>query len=178
MRDFRAWLSKQAVGGAGAATRARALSGVKNLMHWLDRQGTLHNAAVKTVRSPKKPRKLPRPLYEGQAFSLLFDVTTDDWISIRDKALFTLLYGCGLRIDEALSLNIRNVPHDGYLRVIGKGRRERQVPVLKQVEDAINAYRAVCPNRRRPNARSSSAKKANVSTKASRKKPCELYASI
>ena len=145
LRDFRAWLSKQAVNGAGAATRARALSGVKNLLQWLDRQGTLHNATIATVRSPKKPRKLPRPLYEGQAFSLLFDLAADDWITIRDKALFTLLYGCGLRIDEALSLDVRQAPHAGFLRVMGKGRRERQVPVLSQVETALNAYRAVCP---------------------------------
>ena len=145
LRDFRGWLSKQAVNGAGTATRARALSSVKNLLQWLDRQGTLHNATICTVRSPKKSRKLPRPLYEGQAFSLLFDVAADDWIGIRDKALFTLLYGCGLRIDEALSLNVRQVPHDGYLRVIGKGRRERQVPVLRQVEDALKTYRATCP---------------------------------
>ena len=56
-----------------------------------------------------------------------------------------MLYGCGLRIDEALSLDISGLPVEGFIRVTGKGRRERVVPVLKQVEDAVNRYRAACP---------------------------------
>ena len=145
LRDFRAWLSARAVDGNGAATRARSLSGVKSLMQWLDRAGILHNAAILTVRTPKKPRKLPRPLAEKQALNLLTMVEDGEWTGLRDRALFTLLYGCGLRIDEALSLNLTNLPRDGYLRVIGKGRRERQVPVLAIVEQAIARYRAACP---------------------------------
>ena len=145
IRDFRAWLSNRAMTGNGAATRARSLSGVKSLMHWLDREGVMHNAAVMTVRSPKKPHKLPRPLAQKQALGLLDMAGDGDWTGLRDRALFTLLYGSGLRIDEALSLDVKDVPRDGFLRVIGKGRRERQVPVLTQVEEALNRYRAVCP---------------------------------
>ena len=143
--DFRAWMSRQAMDGRKNSSRARSLSGVKNFLTWMDRQGIAHNAAIRTVRSPKLPRKLPRPLYEGQTFDLLDTIPGDNWVALRDKALFTLLYGCGLRIDEALSLNIADRPEDGFLRVIGKGHKERQVPVLKPVEEALVSYRAACP---------------------------------
>jgi integrase/recombinase XerC len=145
LRDFRAWLSRRAMDGAGAATRARSLSGVRNFLTWLDRQGIMHNAAVKTVRSPKLPLKLPRPLSERQSFSVLDLPPTGHWTGERDRALFTLLYGCGLRIDEALSLDITSLPRDGYIRVHGKGRKERQVPVLNIVVETLDRYRAACP---------------------------------
>lgn len=145
IRDFRAWMSRRAMEGAGNATRARGLSGVKNFLTWLDRQGILHNAHIRTVRSPKLPHKLPRPLYEKQALSLVEAAPDENWIEKRNKALFTLLYGCGLRIDEALQLDIRDLPRDGFLRVMGKGRKERQVPVLAVVEQVLTEYRAAAP---------------------------------
>jgi len=147
IRDFRAWLSKRATADkASAATRARSLSGVKNLLSWLDKNGVVHNPTIHTVRAPKQPRKLPRPLFEGQAISLLdFLKEGGDWITARNGALFTLLYGAGLRIDEALSLNIADMPQKGFLRVMGKGRRERQVPVLEVVVDILDVYRKACP---------------------------------
>jgi len=143
--DFRSWLSRQAVNGAANGTRARALSSIKNFLRWMDRQGIAHNAAIQAVRSPKIPRKLPRALEVGQAFRLLDDMPNDTWLTARDKALFTLLYGCGLRIDEALSLNLANLPRDGFLRVTGKGNKERQVPILHHVEVVLSAYRNDCP---------------------------------
>lgn len=148
LRAFRAWMARRTMDGAAASSRARSLSGIKNLLGWLDRQGVMHNAAIRTVRTPKKPHKLPRPLYEKQAFSVIHHQgakTEEDWTDQRNRALFTLLYGCGLRIDEALGLDIRDLPREGFLRVMGKGRKERQVPVLRIVEDMIAAYRRVCP---------------------------------
>lgn len=143
--DFRSWLSGKAISGASAASRARSLSGVKNLLAWMDKQGVMHNAAIATVRTPKQKRKLPRALQEGQAFRLLDDMEISDWVGLRDKALFTLLYGCGLRIDEALSLDIRHLDHDDFLIVRGKGNKERQVPMLAPILAAMNDYRAACP---------------------------------
>jgi integrase/recombinase XerC len=96
------------------------------------------------VRTPKLPRKLPRALEEQQVLRLV-EHTDGDWISARNQALFTLLYGCGLRISEALQLNLSDLPRDGFIRVIGKGRKERQVPVLPLVERILSEYRAVCP---------------------------------
>jgi integrase/recombinase XerC len=168
IKDFRAWMSRKAMDGASNASRARSLSGIKNFLGWLDKQGIMHNAAVDSIRTPRLPHKLPRPLYQGQTFDVLqsaADLPKEDWIGLRDRALFTLLYGCGLRIDEALSLNIQHWPFSppyppasggedvraadirggDFIRVIGKGRKERQVPVLDEVRQAVTAYRAACP---------------------------------
>lgn len=146
LADFRSWMARQAMDGASNATRARSLSGIKNFLKWLDKNGIMHNAAIANVRTPKLPHKLPRPLYEGQTQKLLDEMDDDSWIGKRNKALMTLLYGCGLRIDEALSLDIKDLPRDGFLRVMGKGRKERQVPVLTIVETMLNAYRTACPH--------------------------------
>lgn len=148
LRDFRGWLSRKAMGGASNASRARSLSGVKNLLGWFDRQGILHNPAIAAVRTPKRPHKLPRPMHETQAFALIEHAglrAKEDWVACRDAALFTLLYGCGLRIDEALSLKWGDVPQDGVLRVTGKGRKERIIPVLPAVIAAAARYRAASP---------------------------------
>ncbi len=162
VRDFRAWLSQKAAKGNSAASRARSLSGVKNFLTWMDKQGIAHTASTAIIRAPKLPRKLPRPVQEGQAFTLLENLPAESWTDLRDKALFTLLYGAGLRIDEALSLNIENWPSPPYppasggedaqrqggstfLRVIGKGRKERQVPILEEILPTIETYRDACP---------------------------------
>lgn len=157
IRDFRSWMSRKAMDGNSNASRARALSGVKNFLSWLDKKGIMHNAHINIVRSPKLPHKLPRPLHENQAFRLLDEAgifnTKADWLALRDRALFTLLYGCGLRINEALSLDIKDLPRDGFLRVMGKGGKERQVPVITIVETMINAYLEANPfptDRERP----------------------------
>lgn len=143
--DFRSWLSQKALSGAGNASRARSLSGLKNFLTWMDKQGIAHNAAIGGIRAPKQPRKLARPLEQVQAFRLINQMPDDDWIALRDKALFTMLYGAGLRIDEALSLDMEHMPREGYLRVRGKGNKERQVPVLKEVQSALDAYLNACP---------------------------------
>ncbi len=148
IRDFRSWMSRKAIDGASNASRARSLSGVKSLLTWLDKQGIMHNAAINTVRSPKLPRKLPRPLHEDQAMEVITNgdmFETKDWIGKRNIALFTMLYGCGVRINEALSLNLNDMPRDDFIRVMGKGSKERQVPVLDIVENALEEYLSACP---------------------------------
>jgi integrase/recombinase XerC len=165
LNDFRSWMSHCAVKKKlSSASRARSLSGVKNFLRWLDKQGTMHNPAISLVRTPKLPHKLPRPLQEQQALRLTRDrpvsedaktgdkkekkkgkETGKEWIEWRNRTLFTLLYGCGLRIDEALSLNIRDMPHNRFLRVIGKGKKERQVPVLQLVEEELKKWVAAYP---------------------------------
>ena len=151
IREFRAWMSRRAMDGASAATRARGLSGIKNMIRWMDKSGIMHNGAIKTVRTPKLPHKLPRPLSPRQAQSVLDNAgtlsaaTNDGWVGARNAALFTMLYACGLRIDEALSLDISGLPRDGFMRVRGKGNKERQVPVLDIVNTMLARYRAQCP---------------------------------
>jgi len=145
LTDFRSWLSRKSMDGLSASSRARSLSGVKNFLNWLDKQGVMHNASIGLVRTPKQGHKLPRPMEQVQAFRLLFDAVSDDWVSLRDRALFTILYACGLRINEALALNISDLPRDGYIIVMGKGRKERQVPSLPIVTETLSTYREKCP---------------------------------
>ncbi|UEM04153.1 tyrosine recombinase XerC [Skermanella rosea] len=148
LMDFRAWLARQAADGLGTASRARALSGIRNFFRWLDRSGRMHNAAVGLIRAPKLPDRLPKPLTVADAAALLPNAeawANEPWVGKRDRALFTLLYGCGLRIDEALSLNRRDMPADDTLMVTGKGSKQRMVPVLPVVRDALAEYVAACP---------------------------------
>ena len=154
LADFRSWLSERAGAGLAASSRARALAALRNLFRWLDRGGRLHNGAIGLVRSPKVRRPVPRPLPEADAAGLLDeaeDAPEAPWIGKRDRALFTLLYGCGLRIDEALSLDRADAPvaaQDealGALIVTGKGRKQRLVPVLPAVTGAIRDYLAASP---------------------------------
>jgi integrase/recombinase XerC len=146
--DFRAWLAKLAGDGLIAASRARALAAVRNLFRWMDRSGRLHNPVIATLATPKGKRPVPRPLTEIDAGRLLEEAEKDreePWIGRRDRALFTLLYGCGLRISEALSLARKDAPLGDVLRVTGKGSKERIVPILPAVTEAVRAYLDSCP---------------------------------
>lgn len=148
IRDFRSWMARKAMDGASNASRARSLSGIKSLLSWLDKNGIMHNPAIQSLRSPKLPHKLPRPLHEVQAMEIIDNadmLEQKDWVGQRNNALFMLLYGCGLRINEALSLNMADMPRDGFLRVIGKGNKERQVPIMNIVEHSIQNYLTTCP---------------------------------
>jgi integrase/recombinase XerC len=146
--DFRAWMANRANAGLDKGSRARSLSGVRNFFRWLDRSGRMHNAAIGLVQAPKRTHSLPRPLTVDDAGDLLDHAQEQadlPWIGKRDCALLTLLYGCGLRIDEALSLNRGDLPDGDTLMVTGKGRKQRLVPVLPVVRDALLDYVAACP---------------------------------
>lgn len=149
LRDFRSWMTKRVAEGAGPATRARQLSTIRSFLKWLDRQGHLHNPAIGGLRTPKQPKRLPRALPAAQARQLVGNkeglAGQEEWIAARDRALFMMLYGCGLRIDEALGLNYEDRPQNDELRVMGKGRKERLVPVLEIVQNTLDAYLATCP---------------------------------
>jgi len=148
LRDFRGYLAHRAGRGTGVASRARNLSGIRSFFRYLDRSGLLHNPALAGLATPKRPRVLPRPLAEDDALATVDtapDLATEDWLGLRDRALFALLYGCGLRLGEALSLSRRDLPEDGRLTVLGKGGKQRQVPVLPPVRDALRDYVAACP---------------------------------
>jgi len=101
------------------------------------------------VRGPKVVPGAPRPVTEDQALGLLAEAGDDPdrapWESARDAAVLALLYGCGLRISEALSLKGSDIPLGASLRIVGKGSKARVVPVLPQVSDAVAAYVALVP---------------------------------
>ncbi len=151
--DFRAWLASMANDGSVNATRARHLSAVRSFFKYLAKRHGVENPSVKLVATPRARRPLPRALPANDARDLTTDIAElSDTAAqqARDTALFTLLYGCGLRIAEALSLNVRDAPtpgSDAPLRVIGKGSKERIVPVLPVVRAAIAAWLAKHPDR-------------------------------
>ncbi len=148
LRDFRAFQSKKAMAGNGAATRARALSSLRTFFKWLDRNGILHNPSLALMSAPKLPHKVPRPIEAPRIFDMLATITHDaaDWTAARDKALLGLLYGAGLRIGEGLSLTVADIsPRPQTLRITGKGNKQRDVPMLPAVYTLMDAYRTACP---------------------------------
>jgi integrase/recombinase XerC len=146
--DFRAWLAARITSDHVAASNARALSVLRNFFRWLDRQGLVHNPHVAGLRTPKLPRAVPKPLSgpdAAAAIDAIENLSEEPWIAARDTALLTLLYGAGLRIDEALSLDRRVLPLSDSLTVLGKGRKQRVVPLIARVREAIADYVARCP---------------------------------
>ena len=147
--DIRAGLAARAADGLTATSRARALSAMRGFFKHLDREGLVTNAAIGQVRSPKLPHAVPKPLDAGQTFELLAEAGKDSrepWIAKRDLAVLTLIYGCGLRIAEALGLDRGDAPTGETLVVRGKGNKERVVPVLPAVIEAVEDYLAACPH--------------------------------
>jgi integrase/recombinase XerC len=148
LADFRAWLARRVTAGASATSRARAVSSLRNFFNWLDRAGILHNPKIGALNTPKLPRTAPKPIPVADAAALLEAAemfVEEPWIGLRDRALFTLLYGCGLRISEALALNRDAIPLGDALKVLGKGKKERVVPLLPVVTEAVALYDSTCP---------------------------------
>ncbi len=146
LSHFHSWLAKKAGKNVSKRARARAVSSVRHFFRWLDKQGIVHNPAIQLLRSPKMDRTLPRPLSPTAADAVITMAADGaDWVALRDYALFTLLYGGGLRIDEALSLNQKQLPEGEDMVVTGKGQKQRVVPILPIIRDALKTYQAACP---------------------------------
>ncbi len=150
--DFRGYLAKRRSGNGDKplANRsvARALSALRSLFRYLDRQKIVSNAALSTLRAPKIPHAVPKPLSAEDTKRAIADIDLNDgeaWVNARDVAIITLLYGCGLRISEALNMNGADIPKGDSMTITGKGNKTRLVPVLAVVRDAIDAYMTLCP---------------------------------
>ena len=151
--DMRAWMASERGRGVSARSLARALSAVKSFYRWLAEREGFEPTAVLSTRSPKFQKKLPRPLAVDAARAMIDTVelqARDPWIAQRDVAVVTLLYGCGLRISEALGLTLKDVPLPATLRIIGKGGKERLVPVIPAARAAVDAYLRACPHPMEP----------------------------
>ena len=147
--DFRSFLAHCRNQGLAASSTARAMSSVRSFFRWLQRNHDVANAAVRAVRSPKLPRSLPKPLTSAgamQSVESVGELSDEAWVGLRDTAILLLLYGCGLRIAEALALNGGDEPNGDTMVITGKGRKQRLVPVLPAVRQAIAAYRTACPH--------------------------------
>jgi len=151
--DMRSWMAHERSRGVGARSLARALSAVKSFYRWLADREDFEPTAVLSTRSPKFTKKLPRPLAEDAASAMLETVELQSmtpWIAARDQAVVTLLYGCGLRISEALALTGAQAPLPETLIIKGKGDKDRVVPVIEAAREAVEAYRKLCPHELTP----------------------------
>ena len=147
--DLRGFLAHRRKGGAGARTLGRGLAGLRSFLRYLERNGLANAAGAGAVRSPKQPKSLPKPLTDREALKVVAadaQLAEEPWIAARNVAVLTLLYGCGLRISEALDLTPGDFAEAATsLRVTGKGGKTRIVPLIAAAAEAVAAYRKLCP---------------------------------
>jgi integrase/recombinase XerC len=147
--DFRAFLAHRAGAGIERASLARGMSVLRNFVRFLQRRGLASTTALAALRAPKLPAAVPKPLTVEDALAAVDaagDLAPEGWQSRRDVALLALMYGCGLRLSEALGLSRAEAPTGETLTVMGKGRKTRQLPVLPAVREAVADYLNACPH--------------------------------
>lgn len=147
--DLRSFLAHRRKEGAGARSLGRHLAGLRSFLRHLERKGLVNAAGASAIRSPKQPKSLPKPLSGSQALAVVdqgMQMNEEPWIAARDAAVLSLLYGCGLRISEALGLtpDVFN-GRPTSLRITGKGGKTRLVPLLPVVLEAVETYYKLCP---------------------------------
>ena len=145
---IRLWILSLRNRSVKASSLSRKMSSLKNFFHWLESTHNIFNSAISRLESPKKDKKLPRPLSVNdikRLFSAFENKKEDQWIISRNQAIFLLLYTCGLRISEALDLRTNALPLNISLLVRGKGKKERMVPILNITNQAIESYKKLCP---------------------------------
>ena len=148
--DFRQWLSHRNSEGLENSSTARALSAVKSFYKFLKKTENLSNPIVENLRNPKIKKAIPKAINENNIKAIIDYVDymhDDEWQALRDIALMTLIYGCGLRISEALNLKRKEAPlKSDSLLIKGKGNKERLVPILPIIREKLAAYIKACPH--------------------------------
>jgi integrase/recombinase XerC len=152
LQAFRAWLANVSK-VRDAASKARGISVIRSFYKYAEKNNILKNEDIFLLKLPKKPKNLPRALDIDKSFDAIDEVANiefekagyEEWVSHRDVALLTLIYGSGLRISEALNLKIGDVKDVEYLKIKGKGGKERIVPIIDKIKQALSKYIATCP---------------------------------
>ncbi len=151
--DFRSFMAKRRSQGLENRSLARQMSAIRSFFRHAERSSDFKCAALGVVRAPKIAHSVPRPLPENAARAVAAaDVFEHDepWVKARDAAVLTLLYACGLRISEALSLTVKQAQVNPLV-ILGKGGKTRIVPVVSVAQDAIATYLKLCPLALAPN---------------------------
>lgn len=146
--DFRSYLAERSSRNLARTSTTRAMATLRSFFRFLDKRKLAHNAAIFAIRTPRLPKPVPKPLSEkeaGNTIDYASGLCNETWIGLRDTAMFLFLYGCGLRIGEALALNRNDAPLGDVVSISGKGNKERIVPVLPAIAEAITAYLDACP---------------------------------
>ncbi len=145
--DFRSFMAKRRSDGLESRSLARQMSAIRSFFRFAERHGHFKCASLAVVRAPKIAHSVPRPLSEDSARAVasadVFE-TDEPWVRARDAAVLTLLYACGLRISEALSLTVKQAQSNPIV-VLGKGGKTRIVPVVEAARQAIQDYLKLCP---------------------------------
>ncbi len=148
IRLIRSWLADRKYSNYSISSSARALSSIKNFYKFLEKTHKVTSHAIYSVAAPKKPKTLPKALSrEDTTISLnMIDKLEElKWIDLRNKSLLTLIYATGLRISEALSITKNHVENEEYIKIIGKGNKERIVPWIAQVRNLVLEYLDALP---------------------------------
>lgn len=151
--DFRGFLAFQRQKGLMVESIARNLSVIRSFYSYLQRYYDIENPAVRLVRTPRQKKPLPRPLSEQDACDVMVEaggISSIPWVQARDKAIFGLLYGCGLRTSEVISLERLDAPFGKSLMIQGKGKKERLIPIMDDVAQLADEYLKLCPHRFEP----------------------------
>ena len=149
--DVRSFLARRRnVEATQSRSLARSLSGLRSFTLYLLEKNYPVSAAFKIVRSPRIPKSLPRPMSQSDALQMIAlagDMSSHPWENLRNQALLVLVYGCGLRISEALNLSYgdRPKPDNISIRITGKGKKQRDAPILPLIENAIQQYIQAAP---------------------------------
>ncbi len=154
-QDFRGYLAARHAEGLARSSTARAMSTLRNFFKFMEQKGIAENAAIGAIKTPKVPHSVPKALTLEDALTtveIVGGLQKESWIGKRDTAVMLLLYGCGLRIGEALGLDLGQAPggpgdpdNPDSIVVTGKGDKQRLVPVLPVVAAAIGDYVEACP---------------------------------
>ena len=147
-RGFVAHIKNGCEKDLSATSVARTISSVKNFFKFMNENGIVENTKIEILKSPKIPKKLSKAVDNVDIMKLLeaFDIVIKyKWQAKRDKALFVLIYGAGLRISEALNLNVADITNTDTLIIKGKGSKTRIVPFLPIIKDSIDEYLKVAP---------------------------------
>ena len=146
--DLRGFLAQRRRDGAGARTLGRGLAGVRSFICHLEKKGLASTAGLAATRAPKQAKSLPKPVSAMKAIQLTDPrehLRDEPWIAARDVAVMTLLYGCGLRISEALAMTPAHLEGGNSIVITGKGGKTRLVPLLPIIREAIDQYQQLCP---------------------------------
>lgn len=136
----------QSLDGLSRRSQARVLSSLRSFCSWLVLEGVMPENPCDKVDSPKLGRYLPAVLSVSEVEAVIGSVDLSTWQGVRDRAILEILYGCGLRVSEAAGLTVSGLyPDEGFIRVIGKGNKERIVPLGEMAADAVMSYLQVRP---------------------------------
>ena len=146
--EFRSFLTYRRNSEISSNSIARNISALKSFFRFLIKNNKIKESSVFNLKSPKLKKSLPRPINVDLAIQVIKqaeEIEDEKWIGLRNKAILILLYGCGLRISEALSLNYDDIQNEDHILIKGKGEKERIVPMMPYIKKGIENYLEACP---------------------------------